>query len=100
MALQLWARGKHRMSESNPETRHKGIPCLSSKGDRCRLEVILEGRFDDIREVDCREYNILIEMGWRRHRRRRRSELRGESVYLEPLVGCVLTFSLLFSELR
>lgn len=88
------------MSAGNLETRHRGIPCLSSEGERCRLEVILKGRFDDIWEVDCHEYNILIEMGWRRHRRRRRSELRGEWVYLKPLVGCVLTFSLSFSELR
>lgn len=65
-----------RMSSGNLETKHRGIPRLSSKGECRRLEVILERRFDDIWKVDCHVYNILIEMGWRRHRRQRRGELR------------------------
>jgi hypothetical protein len=43
------------MSSGNLETRHRGIPRLSSEGEYRRLEVILEGRFDDIWKVDCHE---------------------------------------------
>ena len=50
------------MNTGNMETRQRSIPRLSSEGERRRLEVILEGRFDDIRKVDCHEYNILIEI--------------------------------------
>jgi hypothetical protein len=59
------------MSAGNLETRHGGIPLgprLSSEGESRRLEIKLEGRFDDIWKVDCHEYNILI--GWGRYRRR------------------------------
>jgi len=53
------------MSVVDPDTKQRGIPCLSSEGKGCRFEVILEGRFDDIWKVDCHEYNILVEIGWR-----------------------------------
>jgi hypothetical protein len=47
------------MSVGNPNTRHRGIPRLCLEIDSCRLELILEGRSNNVWKVDCHESNIL-----------------------------------------